>query len=71
MVIPRQIRERAGLAAGGEVVIELDGSAIRLEPVTGTELANEGRFLVIPPTGVPLRAADVRALIDDDRHSQD
>jgi AbrB family looped-hinge helix DNA binding protein len=70
VVIPRAIRERAGLGAGGEVEIELDGSIIRLEPVAGTEVIQDGRFLIIPPTGSPLTGAQVRSLIDADRHQR-
>ena len=70
VVIPHAIRTRAGLADGGEVDIQLDGAAIRLEPVTGNDLVREGRFLVIPPTGSPLTAEEVRALIEEDRHAR-
>jgi len=68
LVIPRRLRDRIGLANGGEVEIELDGAAIRLEPVPGTELRREGEFLVIPATGIPIDVEFVRSLIDEDRH---
>jgi AbrB family looped-hinge helix DNA binding protein len=71
VVIPRAIRERTGLLRGGEVEVQLDGSTIRLEPVVGTEVAQEGRFLVIPSTGTPISGETVRGLIDDDRHPRE
>ena len=70
LVIPRSIRDRIGLAQGGEVELELDGAAVRIEPVSGTELREEGGLLVVPATGTPLTAAVVRELIDADRHGR-
>jgi AbrB family looped-hinge helix DNA binding protein len=68
LVIPRQLRDRVGLVGGGEVELELDGAAIRLEPVGGSQLREEGGLLLIPATGTPVTAAAVRDLIDADRH---
>ena len=68
LVIPRSLRDRIGLSAGGEVELELDGAAVRIEPVAGTGLRDEDGLLVIPATGVPITAASVRDLIDADRH---
>jgi AbrB family looped-hinge helix DNA binding protein len=68
LVIPRVVRERVGLGHGGEVLVELDGAAIRIEPVTNDELREEDGRLFIPSTGQPLTAAEVRGLIDADRH---
>lgn len=70
MVIPRSLRDRIGLAGGGEVELELDGAAVRIEPVSGTELREHGGLLVIPSTGTPITAAAVRELIDADRHGR-
>ena len=70
LVIPRSLRNRIGLAGGGEVEIELDGAAIRIEPVAGTELREDGALLVIPATGTPIDSARVRELIDADRHGR-
>ena len=70
LVIPRSLRDRIGLAEGGEVELELDGAAVRIEPVSGTELREEGGLLVVPATGTPLTAAVVRELIDADRHGR-
>ncbi len=68
LVIPRSIRDRIGLAGGGEVELELDGAAVRIAPVTGGELREDDGLLVIPTAGTPLTGAMVRELIDADRH---
>src|SRR3954470_21426085 len=70
LVIPRSLRDRIGLASGGEVNLELDGAAVRVVPVTGSELKAVGGLLVIPTTGTPLAADLVRELIDADRHGR-
>jgi AbrB family looped-hinge helix DNA binding protein len=70
LVIPRSLRDRIGLAGGGEVELELDGAAVRIEPVSGRELREEGVLLVIPSAGTPITAAAVRELIDADRHGR-
>lgn len=69
-VIPRRLRERIGLPDGGEVEIELDGSGLRIEPVSGSDLREVGDLLVIPATGSPVSAGAVRDLIDADRHAR-
>lgn len=68
LVIPRVLRERIGLSAGGEVELELDGAAIRIEPLAGQELRQEDGLLLIPASGTPLATSQVRELIDADRH---
>lgn len=68
LVIPRALRERIGLAGGGEVELELDGAAVRVEPVSGRALRAEGGLLIIPAAGTPITGAAVRELIDADRH---
>ena len=70
LVIPRLLRDRIGLAGGGEVEIVLDGAAIRIEPVAGTELRQDGGRLVIPAAGTPIDNTLVRELIDGDRHAR-
>lgn len=70
LVIPHRLRDRIGLAGGGEVELEIDGAAIRIEPVSGRELREEGGLLLIPASGAPLTAAAVRELIDADRHGR-
>ena len=68
VVIPRQLRERIGLANGGEVDVELDGAGIRIEAISGQGLEEEDGRLVIPATGQTLDVDDVREMIDADRH---
>lgn len=70
LVIPRSLRERIGLADGGEVELELDGASVRIEPVAGRDLKEEGGLLVIPAAGTPITEAAVRELIDADRHGR-
>ena len=70
LVIPRSLRDRIGLAGGGEVELELDGAAIRIEPVGGSSFRDEDGLLVIPAAGTSLTGAAVRELIDADRHGR-
>jgi AbrB family looped-hinge helix DNA binding protein len=70
LVIPRPLRERIGLADGGEVDVDLDGAGVRIAPVAGSGLREEDGRLVIPSTSTPITAADVRELIDADRHQR-
>ena len=70
LVIPRPLRDRIGLAHGGEVELELDGAAVRIEPVSGRALKQVDGLLVIPATGQRLTGAAVRELIDADRHER-
>lgn len=68
LVIPRPLRDRVGLTAGGTVDIEVDGAGLRILPVAGTELREEGGLLVIPRSGASIDDARVRELIDADRY---
>lgn len=70
LVIPRSLRDRIGLAGGGEVELALDGAAVRIEPVGGSDFIEDGGVLVIPAAGTPLTGAAVRELIDADRHGR-
>jgi AbrB family looped-hinge helix DNA binding protein len=70
LVIPRPFRQRIGILEGGEVEIELDGAAIRIEPVADSDLREDGDLLIIPASGASLSAATVRDLIDADRHGR-
>jgi AbrB family looped-hinge helix DNA binding protein len=70
LVIPRALRDRIGLAGGGEVELELDGAAVRIEPVSGGNLREDGDLLVIPAAGTPITGAAVRELIDADRYGR-
>jgi len=67
MVIPRALRERIGLG-DGEVELSYDGAGIRIEPVPGEGLVEEGGRLVIPPGGAAMDDDAVRGLrLDDQR----
>lgn len=68
LVIPRPLRERIGLAGGGTVEIDIDGSDLRIRPVAGSRLREEGDLLVIPRAGIAIDDTRVRELIDADRY---
>jgi len=68
LVIPRALRDRIGLAGGGEVELELDGAAVRIEPVSGNSFRQEDGLLFIPAAGTQVTGAAVRELIDAERH---
>ena len=70
LVIPRSLRNRIGLGGAGEVEIELDGAGVRIEPVPGTGLREDGALLLIPAAGTPINGSMVRELIDADRHGR-
>ena len=70
LVIPRSLRNRIGLAGGGEVELELDGAGVRIEPVAGADLREDGGLLFIPAAGTPINDTLVRELIDADRHGR-
>jgi bifunctional DNA-binding transcriptional regulator/antitoxin component of YhaV-PrlF toxin-antitoxin module len=70
LVIPRALRDRIGLAGGGEVELELDGAAVRIEPISGSDILEEAGLLVIPASGAPITNAEVRELIDADRYGR-
>ena len=70
LVIPRELRDRIGLGSGGDVELTLEGAAIRIEPVAGSDLVEEDGFLVVPATGSTFGQDLVRELIDDDRHTR-
>ncbi len=68
LVISRPLREHIGLAGGGTVEIDIDGSGLRIRPVAGSRLGEEGDLLVIPRTGASIDDTHVRELIDADRY---
>jgi AbrB family looped-hinge helix DNA binding protein len=61
LVIPKSLREQAGIAAG-EVEISLDGAAIRIESVAADNLVEEDGLLLLPSGGPELDADAVREL---------
>jgi AbrB family looped-hinge helix DNA binding protein len=66
LVVPKALRDRIGLRPG-VVELTLDGTGIRIEPIAGEDLEEEGGRLVIPATGVGVDDALVQALRDADR----
>jgi AbrB family looped-hinge helix DNA binding protein len=66
LVVPKALRDRIGLRAG-EVDLTLDGTGIRIEPIAGEGLQEEGGRLVIPASGVAVDDELVQALRDADR----
>lgn len=61
LVIPKSLRERAGIAPG-EVEISLDGAAIRIQSVASDDLVEEDGLLLLPSGGPELDADAVREL---------
>ena len=71
MVIPAQVRERAGLTPGAEIEVTLEDSVVRLERVApGPKLVRVGRRLVARPaaTSETRPAVDVAALVESERN---
>jgi AbrB family looped-hinge helix DNA binding protein len=65
VVIPKEIRRKAGLVPGSELEVRLENGTIELEPVPAPyELRREGEFLVIHHlTDVPpLTSEDVERI---------
>jgi len=69
VVIPVQIRERAGLLPGAVLQVSVDDTGIRLERVAdGPTLVKVGRRLVArPAAGAARPAVDIAALVDEER----
>ncbi len=67
LVIPRALRERAGLVGPMEVDLEMDGAAIRVEATSDGTFIEEAGRLVIPATGSVLTADLVERLRDADQ----
>lgn len=61
VVIPKAMRDQAGIAAG-EVEISLDGAGIRIESVAADDLVEEDGLLLLPVGGSELDAAALREL---------
>lgn len=61
LVIPKALRDRAGVHAG-EVEVFADGAGLRVEPVAGEELSEHAGRLVIPRSGTPIDDETVRDL---------
>lgn len=66
MVIPKPLRDRLGLQAG-DVEVTADGSGLRIEVVVDEVLEERRGRLVIPGSGAPVSAEQVRDLRDVDQ----
>ena len=66
LVIPKAIRDSAGLSPG-TVEVVLDGTGIHVEPLAGEGLEERGARLVIPSSGAVIDDDVVRALRDGDQ----
>ncbi len=68
LVVPKVLRYAVGLRPG-PVTIDISGSGLRIEPLVGDELVEEGGRLVIPASGTPIDDATVCTLQHADRRS--
>jgi AbrB family looped-hinge helix DNA binding protein len=71
VVIPAQLRDRAGLTPGSELDITEDDLGIRLQRVAvGPRLVRVGRRLVARPTVRPdaRPVVDIAALVEEERN---
>ncbi len=66
LVIPKSLRDRLGFRPG-EVEVTADGSGLRVEVVVAEDLEEVRGRLVIPASGEPLSAEQVRSLRDADQ----
>lgn len=66
LVIPKLLRESLGLTPG-QVEVTSDGAALRVEPISLSDLEERAGRLRIPSAGTPLDAETVRALRDADQ----
>ena len=66
LVIPKGLRAQIGMQPG-PVNIEVDGSGIRIEPISGEGLVEKDGLWVIPSAGEKVTDETVRALIDEGR----
>ncbi len=66
LVIPKELRDRIGLQPG-EVDVEVDGAAVRVEPVASDRVEERDGLLLVPPTATKLSDEDVARLRDVDQ----
>lgn len=66
LVVPKPLRERLGLSPGA-VELEVDGSDLRVRPIAGDALVDDGGWLVVPASGPAVTDDEVRALRDGDQ----
>lgn len=61
LVIPRSLRDRAGLGPG-EVEVTLDGASLRIDPVFSDDLVEVDGDLLLAGDGVTAAGDDLREL---------
>lgn len=61
LVLPKELRDRVGLVAG-EVNVDVDGAALRVEPIASGNLVKRGGRLVVAASGSAIDDEGVRAL---------
>jgi AbrB family looped-hinge helix DNA binding protein len=66
LVIPKELRDRVGLAPG-KVEVTAEGTGLRVEPIASDSLAERDGLLVIPASGIALDDELVRSLRDADQ----
>ncbi|MGD9793107.1 MAG: AbrB/MazE/SpoVT family DNA-binding domain-containing protein [Acidimicrobiia bacterium] len=54
IVIPKALREKAGLLPGIKLVVEADATGVHIEPASGSGTGRDGRFVVIPASGAQI-----------------
>ena len=66
LVIPKSLRDHLGLRPG-EVELTADGAALRVEPISSSDLEMRRGRLVIPASGLTIGDDEVRSLRDADQ----
>ena len=66
LVVPKPLRDRLGLRPG-PVELEVDGSDLRVRPIAGDVVEEDGGWLVVPSAGITVTDDDVRTLRDGDQ----
>ncbi|MGH9466148.1 MAG: AbrB/MazE/SpoVT family DNA-binding domain-containing protein [Terriglobales bacterium] len=67
VVIPKPVRERAGLAPGDTLELEQSGETISLRPVRASEPLTREQGIWMWRTGVPLTARETDQVLDQVR----
>ncbi|MBA2531451.1 MAG: AbrB/MazE/SpoVT family DNA-binding domain-containing protein [Nocardioidaceae bacterium] len=66
LVIPKELRDRIGLQPG-EVDVEVDGAAVRVEPVASDRVEERDGLLLVPSTATKLSDEEVARVRDVDQ----
>jgi len=69
VVIPAQIREKAGLVAGTELEVIVDDLSVRLvRTAAAATISKRGKRLVVKPATAKKAPIDVQRLIEEERN---